>query len=61
MSRAYLKSLNPIWNEVILLHSMRISGKIAPITVRVLDQDQGFLSKSYEFLGHCSFRVAEEK
>ena len=51
-SSVFSNSLDPSWNERLFLKSTIINGSLAPIVIKIFDQDLGLLGDiSYEFTG----------
>ena len=51
-SSVFPNTLNPSWNERLILKSLSINGSIAPLVVSLLDKDTKTLSNdTYEFMG----------
>lgn len=51
-SSTYMKSLNPVWNERIVINSFLFDDWLPPLVVKCLDKDEGLiLGDSYECLG----------
>lgn len=58
-SSIYMDSLNPVWNERMLIYGKAFGKWIPPVIVKAYDQDQNLIAKDdYECLGVCKVQFS---
>lgn len=59
-SSVYKNSLNPVWNERVLINTYRYDDYFPPLVLKVFDLDENLItSNNYECLGYSTVEISE--